>query len=94
MKISVFSTKSYDQDYFEKYKGHYDFEISYFETALDQDTVNLAVKSEVVYVFVNDDLNENTIAALHNKGVKTKTWHVASAHFHHGRSNYWCGYVL
>ena len=70
MKISVFSTKSYDQEYFEKFRKKYDFDIEYFETALNHNTVNLAENSEAVCVFVNDELNEKTIKKLARKGIK------------------------
>lgn len=38
MKIAVFSSKPYDQEYFEKHKEDHNFELVFFETALNQHT--------------------------------------------------------
>ncbi|WP_299211806.1 2-hydroxyacid dehydrogenase [uncultured Dokdonia sp.] len=69
MKIAVFSTKSYDQHYFEKYNQDYDFNFSFFETNLHADTANLTDGFDVVCVFVNDIVDEKTIEILSNNGV-------------------------
>lgn len=70
MKIAVFSTKSYDEKYFNKYNtdGHYQF--SFFETALNVSTANLTQGFEIVCAFVNDKLDEKTIRILAKNGVK------------------------
>ncbi|AXG68050.1 D-lactate dehydrogenase [Kordia sp. SMS9] len=68
MKIAVFSTKSYDQEYFEKYNNQYEF--SFFETSLDSSTASLAKGFDAVCVFVNDTVDEETIAILSKKGVQ------------------------
>jgi len=64
MKIAVFSTKSYDQEYFEKYNGDFNFQFSYFETSLNVDTARLAEGFDAVCVFVNDTFDEQTIKIL------------------------------
>lgn len=68
MKIAVFSTKSYDQEYFEKYNTEYDF--SFFETSLDASTASLAKGFQVVCVFVNDTVDKETIEILSENGVE------------------------
>jgi D-lactate dehydrogenase len=50
MKIAVFSTKPYDQAYFEKYAGDSNHEFSFFETALNKDTANLTIDFNAVVV--------------------------------------------
>lgn len=70
MKVAVFSTKPYDQSYFEKYSTNYNCSFSYFDTQLNQDTASLTTGFEVVCVFVNDKIDENTINALSANGVK------------------------
>lgn len=70
MKIAVFSTKSYDKEYFETYKEHYDFEFTYFETALNRHTANLTSGFEVVCVFVNDKVDDKTIEILAQNGIR------------------------
>ncbi|CAM4148666.1 2-hydroxyacid dehydrogenase [Zobellia nedashkovskayae] len=70
MKIAVFSTKSYDQEYFEKYNEKYGYIFSFYETALNADTARLSADCDVVCVFVNDVVNEETIQILASNGVK------------------------
>jgi len=69
MKIAVFSTKSYDQAYFDNYNEAFNFEFSYFETSLNCDTARLAQGFDVVCVFVNDTVNEEAIRILADFGV-------------------------
>jgi len=64
MKIAVFSTKSYDQEYFEKYNGEYNYNFTYFETALKASTTNLTSGFDAVCVFVNDVIDEETLKIL------------------------------
>lgn len=70
MKIAVFSTKSYDQEYFENYAidSHYTF--SFFETALNKDTASLTNGFDAVCIFVNDSVDKNTIEILAKNGVR------------------------
>ncbi|WP_291963455.1 2-hydroxyacid dehydrogenase [Maribacter sp.] len=70
MNIAVFSTKSYDQEYFEKYNADYDYNFSFYETALNPDTAKLSAECNVVCVFVNDVVNEETIKILSANGIE------------------------
>ncbi|MBU2948870.1 2-hydroxyacid dehydrogenase [Zobellia uliginosa] len=70
MKIAVFSTKSYDQEYFEKYNEKYGYIFSFYETALNADTARLSADCDVVCVFVNDVVNKDTIQILASNGIK------------------------
>ncbi|MGB3608427.1 MAG: 2-hydroxyacid dehydrogenase [Psychroserpens sp.] len=70
MKIAVFSTKSYDQDYFEIYAKDTNFSFSYFETDLNSDTVSLTKGFDAVCIFVNDNANDEVITALSENGVQ------------------------
>lgn len=70
MRIAVFSTKSYDQEYFEKYAKNTDYRFSYFETALNKETASLTNGFDVVCVFVNDVVDQNTIKILSKNGVR------------------------
>lgn len=69
MKIAVFSTKSYDQEYLESYNKAYNFKFSYFETSLNAHTARLAQGFDAVCVFVNDSVDEQTITILAEQGV-------------------------
>jgi D-lactate dehydrogenase len=70
MKIAVFSTKPYDQAYFEKYAGDNDHEFSFFETALNKVTANLTIDFDAVVVFVNDTVDETVINILSSHGIQ------------------------
>jgi D-lactate dehydrogenase len=70
MKVAVFSTKSFDQEYFEKHKKNHHFDFFYFETHLNKDTASLTKGFEVVCVFVNDKIDEDTINILAQNGTK------------------------
>jgi D-lactate dehydrogenase len=69
MKIAVFSTKPYDQEYFEKYMESHNFEFTFFETQLNKTTANLTVGYNVVCVFVNDKVDDDTIKILQKNGI-------------------------
>ncbi|MDA3616203.1 2-hydroxyacid dehydrogenase [Polluticaenibacter yanchengensis] len=68
MKIAFFSSQPYDKVFFDKYNRN--FQLEYYETALDKNIVNVLNNTEVVCVFVNDKLNGEVIELLHEKGVK------------------------
>ncbi|MEL7147948.1 MAG: NAD(P)-dependent oxidoreductase, partial [Bacteroidota bacterium] len=70
MKIAVFSTKSYDQEYFEDYNDQQDIAFSFFETALNATTANLTSGSDAVCIFVNDEVDVEVIKVLASHGVR------------------------
>ncbi len=70
MRVCIFDTKPYDRQSFDQYASNYDVEIKYFEAKLNEDTVALAARSEVVCAFVNDTLNQAVIDALVDMGVR------------------------
>lgn len=70
MKIAFFDTKPYDREAFEKYADEYNINIKYFETKLNEDTVNLANGFDGVCVFVNDAVNAAVIDRLVEMNVR------------------------
>lgn len=64
IKIAFFDAKDYDKNSFMEANAGDEFEITFFETRLTPDTVQLAKGSDVVCVFVNDDINEAVIEEL------------------------------
>lgn len=70
MKIAVFSTKSYDQEYFENYSIDSQYTFSFFETALNKDTASLTNGFDAVCIFVNDSVDKNTIEILSKNGIR------------------------
>ncbi len=70
VKIAVFNTKPYDQEYFDRYTNRKELEFTYFDSPLNRDTVNLATGFEVICVFVNDTADRETIIQLAKLGVK------------------------
>jgi D-lactate dehydrogenase len=70
MKITFFSAKPYDREFFGIYNKSYGFSLEYFETHLGPHIVNVLENCDAVCVFVNDKLNAETISMLASKNVK------------------------
>ncbi|MBQ7821814.1 MAG: 2-hydroxyacid dehydrogenase [Clostridia bacterium] len=70
MKIAFFDTKPYDKPSFDKLGGENGIKFKYFETKLNEDTVDLAQGYDGVCVFVNDTVNAAVIDRLCELGVK------------------------
>ncbi len=70
MKIAFFDTKPYDKTAFTQFAEEKGIEIKYFETKLNEDTVDLAQGYDGVCVFVNDTVNSQVIDRLCEFGVK------------------------
>lgn len=70
MKIALFSSKSYDVEYFGMAGKHFGHEITHFETRLRASTANLARGHAAVCVFVNDVLDREVIGTLEALGIQ------------------------
>ena len=71
MKLVFFDTKPYDRPAFDACVSDTDITIKYFETKLNEDTVDLAAGADAICVFVNDTVNAAVIDRLYELGVKT-----------------------
>ncbi len=69
-KIAFFDAKEYDKTSFDLANASGEFEVTYYETKLTEDTVNLADGYDVACVFVNDTVNSKVIDGLVAAGVK------------------------
>jgi D-lactate dehydrogenase len=70
MKISLFSAKPYDKEYFEKVNKSFGFEIEYFDTHLGPHIINAIEDTDAVCAFVNDKVDAKVIESLAAKHVK------------------------
>ena len=70
MKVAVFSTKPYDQQFLQAANTSYNHEFVFFEPRLTLDTTVLAADFPAVCVFVNDQLDAEVIEALANQGTR------------------------
>ncbi len=70
MKIAFFSTKSYDQLYFERANNKQQHKFIFLEPALTENTVGLAVGCKAICVFVNDKLTAPVIQSLAQQKVE------------------------
>ncbi|MBA4053081.1 MAG: hydroxyacid dehydrogenase [Marivirga sp.] len=70
MKITFFSTQSYDKTFFDEHNKRFGFSIDFFDVALNEKSVNLIEKSEAICLFVNDKVTEPIIKQLALKGIK------------------------
>ena len=70
MKIAFFDAKPYDRPSFEKFGGDYGVKFKFFETRLNEDTVELARGYDGVCAFVNDTINADVIDRLNEMSIK------------------------
>jgi D-lactate dehydrogenase len=68
MTIAFFNTKSYEQEYFDRFNKYH--HINYLPVPLNETTVSLAAGHEVVCCFVNDRLNETVVKKLQTLGIR------------------------
>lgn len=68
MEVAFFSARPYEISYFEAARTHH--KMRYITEKLNTDTVRLARNADVVCVSPIDDLNETTIASLHDIQIK------------------------
>lgn len=69
-KLAFYDAKPYDRIWFEKLKDKYGFEFKYFENKLNSDTALMSAKCEGAVAFVNDVIDEKTINALYEHGIR------------------------
>lgn len=70
MKITFFSAKPYDKEFFIKGNARFGFEFTFFETHLGPHIVQAVEPTDAICVFVNDKVNKQVIEVLAQKGVK------------------------
>ncbi len=70
IKVSVFNTKKWVVESFNDVNQKYNFEIDFQESRLYSKTALLAKGSQVVCVFVNDEVNAEVLQILKENGVK------------------------
>ena len=70
MKLAFFDAKPYDKTAFDKYAEENGIKIKYFETKLNEDTVDLSKGYDGVCVFVNDTVNSIVIDKLCSFGIQ------------------------
>lgn len=70
MKIAFFDTKPYDIESFKNYEEKYNLKFRFYETKLNEDTVDLAHGFDAICIFVNDTVNKEVIDKLYEFGVK------------------------
>jgi D-lactate dehydrogenase len=85
MKISFFSTKSYEKEAFQKKllasDQHSQDQFDFIELPLNERTVSLAQNSDAVCVFVSDSVNKAVLTQLKKNGVRLVC--LRSAGFNH-----------
>jgi D-lactate dehydrogenase len=69
MKIVFFSSKPYDQKFFDEANEKFAFELVYFAHHLSRYTDVKSLSADAVCVFVNDTLDREVLAALQQQGV-------------------------
>jgi len=70
LRIAVFSTKPYDEQFLNEANTQLQYTITYFEMRLTRKTATLAEGFETVCVFVNDQLDRQTLELLAQGGTR------------------------
>jgi len=70
MKVAIFSTKSYDREYFEAFNEKFRLALTFIDAPLNKHTVKLTQGYEAVCIFVNDVVERNIIAKLAENGIR------------------------
>ena len=70
MKIAIFATKGYDESSLTEMNAQFGHELTFFEPRLTAATASLAAGFDGVCVFVNDEVNRETIAQLAEHGIQ------------------------
>src|SRR5690606_7664958 len=73
MKVAFFSSKSYDQEFFEKENKRFGHTLRFYETRLDPDTVKLAKNFDAICVFVNDKIDDKTLRKMQKQNIRLLT---------------------
>ena len=70
MKVAVYSTRKYDEDFLNRGSSDSGIEFTFLETPLNPHTTALAEQHHAVNCFVNDDLSESVLKILSDFGIK------------------------
>jgi D-lactate dehydrogenase len=70
MKVAVFSAKSYDREYLDKFNINTAHQLTYFDASLSSITANLSSGFEAVCIFVNDKADSAVIKKLAANNIK------------------------
>src|SRR5687767_9358723 len=81
MRIVFFSAHGFDREFFDRANQTHGHDIEYLEARLTPATTTLAAGAPAVCAFVNDDLHDHVLTALHAKGVRLIA--LRSAGFNH-----------
>jgi D-lactate dehydrogenase len=69
MKVAIFSTKSYDRQFFTAANLQHQHQLTFLEPKLDRHTAILAKDATAVCIFVNDEVDKDTLKALASHNV-------------------------
>jgi D-lactate dehydrogenase len=64
VKVAIFSTKSYDRQFFTAANTQHQHQLTFLEPKLDRHTAILAKDATAVCIFVNDEVDKDTLEAL------------------------------
>ncbi len=70
MKVAVFSTKNYDQQFLDQANESRNHDLTYFQVPLNEATAGMAADYEAVCVFVNDSLHSRVLQRLSKHGIR------------------------
>ena len=70
MKVAVFSAKSYEREFLDRFNKDGKHELVYLTASLDANTTNLAIGFRAISIFVTDKIDAEVIEKLAKIGVE------------------------
>ncbi len=70
MKIAFYDTKPYEKIWFDIVAREEGFEVLYFDESLNHNTLLLASGCEVISVFGNSEIDEETLRKIRDLGIR------------------------
>ncbi|WP_448247684.1 2-hydroxyacid dehydrogenase [Thalassotalea agariperforans] len=68
-KVAVFSSKQYDKDFLLANNHYQELELTFFDSKLTQETVELANGFDAISIFVNDEVDQPVLTQLNHFGI-------------------------
>lgn len=69
-KVLFFDIKSYDKEFFKKYKNDYNIEMKFLKDKLTEETAPLTKGYKIICAFANDTIDKKVIDIMAENGVK------------------------
>jgi D-lactate dehydrogenase len=70
MKVAIFDTHQFEREYFDRINRNFNYDLTYFDFRLTEETARLVSDFDIVCSFVNDQLNAKVLQVIKSAQVK------------------------